>query len=190
VIGRRGTSRGNEQQASAAEGRRDLVGWPLAAEEEQGTGRAPGDASPAGSLPSALACPAGGGTEEKAWRWGSGCLIWAEQRSRGGPRWWRSRGVGERAGGVARSTAPHWPPCLPGRRRRGGGGTDRRGRRTGEEVFLPTCCWRRSFLPARAGFCAQCIWAYAYPILQWLVGVSLKASHKYNHVQVFIQHYS
>jgi hypothetical protein len=121
-----------------------------------------------------LLCPDGGGTEEKAWRWESSYQIWAEQRSRGGPRWWRSIGVGERAGGVARSAAPRWPPCLPGRRRRGGGGTDQRGRRTGVAVFfcLPAV-GGGVFLPARAGFCAQCIWAYAYPILQCLVGVSL-----------------
>lgn len=56
----------------------------------------------------------------------------------------------------------------------------RRGRRRPEESeggqerqFLPTWCWRQKILPARAGLCAQGIWMNAYPIFQWLVGVSL-----------------
>jgi hypothetical protein len=69
-------------------------------------------------------------------------------------------------------------PCLPRRDPAGDEGEERRRQEESEKgdegEFLLTYCWRHDFLPARAGFCAQGIWTNVYPILQWLVGVSIR----------------
>jgi hypothetical protein len=130
-----------ELQASAAESRRGLVGRPLAAEEEQGTGRAPGDA-----LPTALALP------RRRWHGGEGmemgeqlpdlggakeqgrAAVVEEHRSRRESRGCRALGGPSLAALLARPETKGRGRHRPEREKDGSG-----------SFFLPTCRWRRSF---------------------------------------------